>query len=64
MLLMCDEGSHPIFGLKGSAFIGIHWGQPVRGLVLKGETKLFFNIESELIRSFYESDALTIARNF
>lgn len=24
MLLICDEGGRPIFGLKGGAFIGIY----------------------------------------
>ena len=53
---MCDEGKCSIFELKGSAFMGIHWGQPVRKLVLKGESELLFDMESELIRSFYELD--------
>ncbi len=60
MLLMCDEDQCSIFELKGSAFIGIHWGQPVRGLVLKSESELFFDMESELIRSFYELDTLIV----
>jgi hypothetical protein len=25
MLLMCGEGGHPVFELKGSAPIGVHW---------------------------------------
>ena len=60
MLLMCDGGGRPVFDLKGSAFIGTHWGQPVRRLVLKDESELFFDMESELIRSFYELDTLIV----
>lgn len=60
MLLMCDEGKCSIFELKGNAFIGIHWGQPVRGLVLRDKSELFFDMESELIMSFYELDTLMV----
>jgi len=63
MIVICDGGGRPIFGLKGGAFIGIYQKR-LRGLVLKCESELFFNIESELIKKFYELDALTIARNF
>jgi hypothetical protein len=60
MIMICDGGRCPIFELKGSAFIGIYQRRPVCGLVLKGETELFFDMESELIRSFYELDTLTV----
>ena len=59
MIVICDGGGRPIFGLKGGAFIGIYQKR-LRGLVLKGETELFFDMESELIRSFYELDTLTV----
>lgn len=25
MIVICDEGGRPVFELKGSTFIGIHW---------------------------------------